>query len=131
MVCYLRSPCQLIWDGRNTFPGKGTIPPSVFFISLAQDPRRLFTSLCIEINAITVKTRRSSKKYKDNNNDVRGETLKEEIEGLRQHTFLKNFDGSSKSTECDSIVGLVSNASNALRCYIREIGMDNDPSHQK
>ena len=67
------------------------------------------------------------KKYEDNNNDLSDEEkvpLKEEIEGLREHTCLKNFDGCSKSMECDAIVDLVSNAPHALKCYIQAIVME-------
>ena len=66
-------------------------------------------------------------KYEDNNNDVRErKKIKEEIEGLHQHTCLKNFDGSSKSMECDAIVDLVSNAPHVLKSYIRDVVIDDD-----
>ena len=67
--------------------------------------------------------------YEDNKDNLCDEEkikLQRKIDGLCKHTCLKNFDGYSKSMECDAIVDLVSNAPKRLGCYIRSIVMDDD-----
>ena len=58
--------------------------------------------------------------------DEKRKELQDEIENLRKHACLKNFDGFSKSMESDAIVTLVQQAPSVLGSYIRVIVMDDD-----
>ena len=60
--------------------------------------------------------------------------LRQEIDKLEGHTCTKNFDGSSKSMESDTIVQLVRTAPDKLKAYVIKVVLDDyttTPAHLK
>ena len=59
-------------------------------------------------------------------NEEEVEELTIQINEIKKHTCLKNFDGPSKSMETDAIVQLVLHAPEKMKAYVRTICMDDD-----